>query len=895
MKTIKNIVVIVASCLLMWSCAEDVLVDAEETVTEGEPVKISLQLDRSQMITRAGLSPTQEKAIHSVFVLVFNSGGTKVSQTYLDSNITAGLSNIQTVSGNGMSIYVIANLSPENTGYNPVKNALDHVYTLSSLNSMLLYNLAIDLNINLDLAMYGVATNQTISSTTTKHLTVQMNYIAARVTLYVVNSLTTTADSYALTDWTVQNYPLRSYILPQANDAVVPGTGAHYANSATSKAWVDTTLVINNVSTPAKYAFLYMYENRRGGRVAGSPTDTNQKNKALYAPANATSIAFRGYYKTTATNTVTGVTTTVYLGANNYNDYNVQRGYDYSYIATIKGINDINVDSRVESNTYGYQVNVFNTTMDNHPDRRPMRIMSWPGTSTITILQSDGVTPAPADFWLKISSIDLNQAVNNQRVTYSPATDMTVSKVLTFPELTPSAMASQMVYLYADENTTTTKRNAVVQIVSTAALTNSQTITIPISQWGYQTMGNVGFRSFTTTGALNAADDYILAVENIEEATLNLTPGAAAGTEALTNMQWGFNLTIAEPTTNASEFYYRNGYESTLWLVYTNFTGAMGSTLRPPFGRISTTGSGVASTTITENAMNPIFNTYPARYCFEKNRDLDGDGKITNPNTLGVNEINWYLPSADELYSTYVGQYALTNYLTGSNYQVSSELYNNSTSTNSMSYGTGIGGPIGKSSTVSVRCVRKLYQPQPQATKNSPYVESASRIINNGGYSATILRATPVACPVPMNSQNSAINNKVSPRFQVATTDCLVNGATGASTMSWAEANGWTLISNSSGSAGVVASPATGCQAYSEAGAPAGTWRLPTQREMYQILFMRKELLAGQDGFIRMNAAAYWSNSNLGATLGWYGLTGTSTLGFGGKTTLFNVRCIRDL
>lgn len=135
MKTIKNIVVIVASCLLMWSCAEDVLVDAEETVTEGEPVKISLQLDRSQMITRAGLSPTQEKAIHSVFVLVFNSGGTKVSQTYLDSNITAGLSNIQTVSGNGMSIYVIANLSPENTGYTPVKDALDHVYTLSSLNS----------------------------------------------------------------------------------------------------------------------------------------------------------------------------------------------------------------------------------------------------------------------------------------------------------------------------------------------------------------------------------------------------------------------------------------------------------------------------------------------------------------------------------------------------------------------------------------------------------------------------------------------------------------------------------------------------------------------------------------------------------------------------------------
>lgn len=895
MKTIINIVGILVGCWLMCACAEDVLVDTPETVVEGEPVRISLQLDRSQMVTRSGLSPSQEQAIHSVFVLVFNSSGTKVSQTYLNSNISAGLSNIQTVSGNGMSVFVIANLSTESTGYNPVSTALDHVYTLSSLNSMLLYNLAIDLNLNLDLAMYGMMTNQTISHTTTKHLTVQMNYIAARVTLYVVNSLTTAADSYALTDWTVQNYPLRSYMLPQSTDAVVPGNASHFANSVTSKSWVDTTLIINSVSTPAKYAFMYMYENRRGGRVAGSPTDTDQKNKALYAPANATSIAFRGYYKTNATNTVTGVTTTVYLGANNYNDYNVQRGYDYSYIATVKGINNINVDSRVESNTYGYQVNVFNTTLDNHPDRRPMRITSWPGTSTITILQSDGVTPAPADFWLKVSSIDLNQAVNNQRVTYSPSADMSVSKVLTFPQLTPSAMASQMVYLYADENTTTTKRNAVVQIVSTAALTNSQTITIPISQWGYQTMGNAGFRSFTTTGALNAADDYILVVENIEEATLNLTPGATAGTEALTNMQWGFNLTVAEPTTNASEFYYRNGYEGTLWLVYTNFTGAMGSTLRPPYGRLSATGSGVASTTITENAMNPIFNTYPARYCFEKNRDLDGDGKITNPNTLGVNEINWYLPSADELYSTYVGQYALTNSPTGANYQVSSEIYNSTGSTNSMSYGTGIGGPIGKTSTVSVRCVRKIYQSQPQATQNSPYVESGSRIINNSGYSSTILRTTPVACPVPMNSNNSAINNKISPRFKVAATDCLLNGSTGAATMTWAQANGWTTASDASGATGVVASPATGCQAYSETGAPAGTWRLPTQREMYQIFFMRKELIAGQDGYVGLSVSAYWTSSNLGAGLGWYGVVGNSTVVFGGKTSLIRVRCIRDL
>lgn len=260
-----------------------------------------------------------------------------------------------------------------------------------------------------------------------------------------------------------------------------------------------------------------------------------------------------------------------------------------------------------------------------------------------------------------------------------------------------------------------------------------------------------------------------------------------------------------------------------------------------------------------------------------------------------MNEINWYLPSAEELYSTYVGQYALTNYLTGSNYQVSSEVYGSTTATNSMSYGTGISGSIVKSQTVSVRCVRRIYRSQPQATPNSPYVMTGSRIIDNRGYSSSILRTAKVACPVPMNSFNSTINNQLLPQFEIAKTDCLFSGSTGAATMTWAEANGWTTASNTSGTTGVVASPATGCQAYSEPNYPAGTWRLPTQREMYIILFMRKELIAGQDGYVAMTAASYWTATNLGGTLGWYSIRGNTTVGFGGKTTLFNVRCVRDL
>lgn len=884
----KNTYYIIISLILLLSSCKQSKMSSDDAVVEGEPLHISVNIDDA-VLTRSGLSQSQEKAINNVFIMVFDKRGTKVSQSYFSSDIPSNLTNVPTVSGTNMSVYVVVNLSPQNTGSSAVRHYFDNVHTVAQLNQVMLYDLANDLNINRDLVMQGSVTGLTISAIATQNVTVTMHYPVAKVTLYVVKALTNASDSYNLTNWTVTNYPQKSYIFPQATDA---GTSASdFANSATSISWVDTTLVISGASTPAKYAFLYMYENR-----GGTNSNTTEAQKAGNAPSNATAIVLQGYYKTNATNTVTGVTTTIYLGNNNYNDYNVNRGNEYSYIATIKGINQIDIDSRVKSNTYGYQVNVNNTTLDCHPDWRPLQINSWPGIATINVYNSDGVTPCT---WLKVSTINLNKAVNNARPTYDPAVDMVNTLALTFPTNSPQAIASQMVYLYADENFSTTSRNAVISVTSTASLTNSQTITIPITQLGYQLMGpSVGFRTFTTAGNLNTGPgvDYTLVIENIEEATLNLTPGAVAGTEATTSMQWGFNGSIVEPTSGFSrDYYYRDGYEISLGLIFASGGGALNSTLRPPYGRASAASSGAASVTITENDMNPIFNTYPARYCFEKNRDVDGDGKITNPNTKGFNEIIWYLPAADELYAMYVGQYALTYSLFGSNYQVSSEVYGSANSTNSMSYSTGISGSIGKSQAVNVRCVRRRNQTLPAGTQNSPYVESASRIINNNGYASTILRTTNVACPVPMNSQNSTINNKLSPRFQVAKTDCLLNGSTGAATMTWAQANGWTTVSDNSSSAGVVASPATGCNAYSEPGYPAGTWRLPTQREMYILLFMRKELVVGQDGYTKMSAASYWAASNLGATLGWYSITGNTTVGFGGKTSAFAARCIRDL
>lgn len=878
---------------LLTACiSEEISDESRSQVIEGQPVNVSLRLEKAAL-TRSGLTPSQETAINTIFVMVFDKTGAKVSQEFFTSNITANLQNIATRSGNNMSIYVITNLSPHNTKLALVSKAFDNVSSIAGLNQFNIYNLAIDLNANLDLVAYGMLTGQSIDPNTTQTFVVPLNYVAARVTLYVTNALSIPTDSYDVTDWTVLNYPTRTYLIGQSTDAVTPGVSTDYANSVTSKTWVDTTITFPGASSPvaAKYAFMYIYENRRGGRTGGN-TGTDPIDKAKYAPANASAIQFRGYYKALATSTVTGTTTTIHLGANSYNDYNVLRGHDYSCFATIKGINNIVTDSRVTGSNSGFQVNLFQPTLDNHSDRRPLQIYCWPDSFTVQIYESDGVTPAPTGFWLKASTLDINKAVlfggTYKRPTYTPATDMLYTLNLDYNGNSTSSMTSELVYLYADENLTTSPRTAVIKVTSSG----NESITKTITQKGYQSMGTIGLRSFNTNGTVNSADDYMLLVENYEESTYNLTPGATAGTEATAYMQWGYNLTQTQLTATATlEYYRRNGLNNTLLTVYGNTTGNLSSVMLPGFGRISTNSGSSPSVSISEQYIDPVFNTNMARYCFEKNRDLDGDGKITNPNTLGTNEINWYLPAADEILLINIGYYALALPPIQYPYLSSTEFYTSPTnSITFINYGNGNINVSNKYSALPVRCVRRLPQPQPQAVKNSPYVETGSNIINNSQFNSGSLQQTPVGYPTPIHLNTDALNKTVSPRFQVAQSDCRVSGATGSTLMTWLQACSWTTASTSSNATGVIASPATGCHAYSEGAYGPGTWRVPNMRELEVIFLLRAELA------YPLNAFQYWTATASPTAIYAYFLNKPNyTNGVDTKTAGYYVRCVHDL
>lgn len=678
----------------------------KNTTPEGLPAQLMVTIDPAQMTKGPGLNPQQEKTVTNAQVLVFNSSGQVVTNQFFSSiSAGSGIQSVKTSSGSNMSVYIVANISTENSNNTSL---FSNVHTLSDLNAIKVYNISSDVDNNKKLMMWGVATGVTIPpAPQVATIPVNLNYVASKIHIHLIDD-TPVGEDVSWSDWQVQNQSRFSYLIGQASDAVNPANPGDYISATAQLAWRDTTFTVGGVQKPGKYTVFYLFENRRGGRVANNSTPpagytpgaigtTDPRDKVWYAPARATALIANGFYSNGTGNT--GIKATIFLGSNSYNDYNVARKNEYTFTVTVKGINQIDIDSRIDPVNSGFQASVLHTTLDAHYDWRPLRLGSFAGTLSVDILDgSTGLPPvSPSTFWLKVSGINLNQFVlngaNYVRPTYNPATDMLTSiSGITFTD--PSQITYKNYYLYADEFMTEGgTRTALVRITSSAP--GSVPVVIPVTQKGYQTMGTVGLRRFDLLGAL-LTTSYQLAVENQEEATMTLTPGSSA--EATNNMQWGFNSIDMQALLPSVvfDYYKRNGYEATYDLVVSNsVTGA----LRAPYGRTGTT-------TISEQINNPIFNTYAARYCFEKNRDLNGDGVINGA------EVKWYLPSLDELMLIYIGEPSLSQVagekISANSYQSSTEYSLTTTDNMGLNFSQGMTGFASKPSPLYVRCVRKL-------------------------------------------------------------------------------------------------------------------------------------------------------------------------------------------
>lgn len=424
----KIIILYFLGALLLSGCMRD---EFDTTrVEEGIAARVSLRVllpdmdgavsagnTRTSANTRA-VDAAVENRLDSLRVLVFNSSGQIVTNRKYTAQSDGSLSALQidTWSGNNLTFCFVANSRDDLdnrlavvTSYNDLR---EFMVTASSLNFGLSDTEA--------LIMTAIVENVNVQpGTDTISDPIQLQFLAAKLTLTVTDA---TPDGHTVTilGWDVQDVPARSYLFPDSKDAnPAPEGGADK-----EEYWLTTASdypfeVVRNKSASQT---LYLFENRRGERVArslpGNPDerypdmaldDTDHRGKAWFKPQRATAVVINAIHRAGTQSEL--IKAYIYLGNDNHSDYNILRGNHYTFNITVYGINDIKIDTNVDSKAGDFFVDYSdNLRMDAHPDFRALRMHAAGGTGTMEILDSQGRTYADPSFdatWLKISPLNL--------------------------------------------------------------------------------------------------------------------------------------------------------------------------------------------------------------------------------------------------------------------------------------------------------------------------------------------------------------------------------------------------------------------------------------------------------------------------------------------------------
>ena len=740
----KIIILYFLGALLLSGCMRD---EFDTTrVEEGIAARVSLRVllpdmdgavsagnTRTSANTRA-VDAAVENRLDSLRVLVFNSSGQIVTNRKYTAQSDGSLSSLQidTWSGNNLTFCFVANSRDDLdnrlavvTSYNDLR---EFMVTASSLNFGLsdtgaLIMTAIVENVNVQPG------SDTISDP------IQLQFLAAKLTLTVTDA---TPDGHAVTilGWDAQDVPARSYLFPDSKDAnPAPEGGADKEEYWLTTA-SDYPFEVNRNKSASQT--LYLFENRRGGRVARSLPgtdeqypdmaldDTDHRGKAWFKPRRATAVVINAIHRAGTQSEL--IKAYIYLGNDNHSDYNILRGNHYTFNITVYGINDIKIDTNVDSKAGDFFVDYSeNLRMDAHPDFRALRMHAAGGTGTMEILDSQGRTYADPSFdatWLKISPLNLmyhqvkqpsspandwQQASNPEsklvRPKYIPhksvrakltqegidgwnaipngqedddvmslddATYRMCYKITDLPFGNTSTVANHTLYVYADEFV---ERNGF----------RSATVRFSFYKDGGDpnqpevrnfTISQDGYLSFYTDDNNQYAGLYILnqdgtpsdvkqrmVLERYPEYRMTMNPGIDPSVQNINSMQWGFPYLKVYVSNNYDKF--RNGRYVTTESVYQDLMrvdnepsdfGVRPNSYRRMFGNGldgnlaaipayngRTTGAPYYHPEPTANIYHPIYKTSAARYCHEKNRDLNGNG------ILEPSEIHWYMPSQNEL------------------------------------------------------------------------------------------------------------------------------------------------------------------------------------------------------------------------------------------------------
>lgn len=442
--------------------------------------------------------------------------------------------------------------------------------------------------------------------------------------------------------------------------------------------------------TPTNLPSAYTYDfGENGGAIEGYnniPVELKKyaqrfKPELVSEDQKATHVAIKGKF-TDHQKHVFDVTYRIYLGKDNYGDFNIIRNTHYNNVITIRGVDNsddqsadynpsnpdhdapISIDHRVTiDRTTPLVVGLRRETLlDAHIEVRPLRLHlsggdNPPTEATITLVNSGNGLD-----WIGMEKsgstnahiTDTNTPSDGKRkyFTTNLISSLSGNTSLTVDNL--SYGANQTIWLYIDENLTTSSRSAILRI-----------------QYNYKD---------PVTGDTAAPMDYVITqhglhkvtngdrtyyIENFEEYLYNYDVEDLYGQTKEEGMPWGLNgvqlsnehrsFTINETNNEWIDYINKGDFPKYDFYIekhdgFANDNGALmvrsfagQDFTREIYTKSQGKSSSVDKLTMAQQAKGAV------EYCYNRNK-RNSDGSIA--------KVEWYLPSADELEDIMINGYS---------------------------------------------------------------------------------------------------------------------------------------------------------------------------------------------------------------------------------------------
>lgn len=715
-KVMKLAYLLMGVALLLSSCSEDIFPGGSES---NEDVTISLaysDVSPRDIVVNSRATDAEERHLDNLYIYIFDGNGNLKGYKGIEgeANLTQNTSSttkaeipgIKTRSGESY-IYAVANIS---TGLYPVETSSGTVaanklpinlneetaraggydFTLDQLKALTFKRNNTSIDITSAFLMSGAVQDGNLVNITTAGTiasgdnAIRLSRIVSKVkfTIKAANTVGVTR-SFKLDTYDIMNIAV--------DGSLVGKIDGNSRNKTTNvKDNIGNTVRPNDVENDAQFFEVYLPENLQDAvhdvttQEAREDDSQSIPKEFTNAPANGTYVVLKGKYEeTTSSSTKSAdVTYYVHLGdcTKDKNNYDVERNCKYTYNITVAGVEKIIVEAKKESGAdqpgaegvvLEYGATGKNMTLDSHYEYMVMRFYQKDiqalkaagkgyfyqvyalGNHTDVI--NVGATTVGKDNGVDTSWIQFAIKCSRDRSSSTYSADKTDrGTACSYPGTQSSDLYTVdkfLKYLYDNANSTSiwtggydyNKRSYYVDATCFISENYYKNLT-----WN-KYVNDVDKRAFYVANEVETSNDgrsvyaktqYGLTQYNIQTFYDRSKAGSitAYGCETINDEEGkGFSV-------NGSGSRY-NSYGSDTWNGRANMV------------------KDIKSSDNWESLKN---NTSLIKACMSRNRDLNGDGKISD------NEIRWYAPTISQYIGIWIGEEIMST---------EAKLFNRATST----------------------------------------------------------------------------------------------------------------------------------------------------------------------------------------------------------------------